>query len=169
MPDDQVTGYMIDEELADFITGQVSIQVAACGNDRLATLVRALGARLSADRSRVTVLLPRSQAEAVLRAVAANGRFAAIFNDPQTHHAVQIKGRDAVIEPATPDDKASLDGYQRVMARRLARFGVPEAFCRAMFSSDPEDLIAVSFSPSEAYGQSPGTGAGELLPQSPQT
>ncbi len=153
----------IDEALALFLTSHLSIQVAACDDDGVPTLVCALGARISPDRQYLTVLLPGSQSEAVLRCIATNRRIAVVFNEPETHRTVQLKGRDASIEAAMAQDEARLPGYIQAMTQRLQHFKVPEAFCRAFFSAPPGDLVAVTFTPVEAYGQTPGPHAGERL------
>ena len=56
----------LEPALAAFITSRLSIQVAASDGHGLASLVRAVGCRVSADRCRVTVLVSRSQAAPVL-------------------------------------------------------------------------------------------------------
>lgn len=60
----------IDEALADFLASRISVQVAACQADGASTLVRGLGARVSADRRRVTILLASAQAAPLLAAPA---------------------------------------------------------------------------------------------------
>jgi hypothetical protein len=153
----------LDAELAAFLTSRISVQVAACDEQGFTTLVRALGARVAADRRRVTVLMARSQAEPVLAMLRANGRIAAVFSHPVSHRTVQLKGRDAAVEAATPADEAELAPYAAAMAAHLAVYDVPESFTRAMVSCPPGDLVAVSFTPCQAYGQTPGPGAGERL------
>lgn len=153
----------LDEALAAFVTSRISVQVAACDEHGATSLVRALGARVAADRMRVTIVMARSQAEPVLRMLRANGKIAAVFSEPVTHRTIQLKGRDAAIEAATPADEAELAPYASAMAAHLRAYDVPEAFTRAMVSCPPGDLIAVSFSPCEAYGQTPGPHAGERL------
>jgi hypothetical protein len=153
----------LDEALAAFLTSRISVQVAACDEQGFTTLVRALGARVAPDRMRVTVLMARSQAEPVLRMLRANGRIAVVFSHPVSHRTVQLKGQDAAIEAATPADEAELAPYAVAMAVHLATYDVPESFARALVSCPPGDLLAVSFTPCEAYGQTPGPGAGERL------
>ncbi len=54
---------LLDEAHAAFIERGVAINVGACDADNVATLTRALGCRVSADRRRVTVFVsvPRAQ------------------------------------------------------------------------------------------------------------
>lgn len=155
----------LDPALADFITSRISVQIAACDEHGDTSAVRGLGARVAPDRMRVTVLLARTQAEPVLRMLRANGRIAVVFSQPVTHRTVQIKGRDAAIEAATPADESELGPYALAMAGHLKVYDVPESFSRALVSCPPGDILAVSFTPCEAYGQTPGPKAGERLPR----
>ncbi|MFC6673295.1 pyridoxamine 5'-phosphate oxidase family protein [Marinobacterium aestuariivivens] len=154
----------LDEALAAFIESRLSIQVASSDARGLATLARGYGAQVSPDRCRVRVLLACSQSDALLRDIEASGRIAVLFNEPESHRSVQLKGRDAQVEPATERDRAALPAYVDTLSRRLQHFQVPEAFSRALLSLADDDLVAVSFSPCEAYGQTPGPQAGEPLP-----
>nr|WP_067295578.1 hypothetical protein [Marinobacterium profundum] len=153
----------LDPTLIQFITSQLSIQVAACSDAGEPTLVRAHGARVSADGCQLTLMIPSSQARELLACIAANGRIAAVFNEPETHRTVQLKGKDARIEAISADDAAALGAYVDRLAKRLQHYQVPEAFSRAFYAADPADLVALSFSPSAAYGQTPGPHAGEPL------
>jgi hypothetical protein len=153
----------LDESLAAFLASRISVQVASCDEQGFTTLVRALGARVAADRQRVTVLLARAQAAPLLPMLRANGKIAVVFSHPVSHRTVQLKGRDAAIEAATPADEAELAPYAAAMAGHLATYDVPEAFARALVSCTPGELLAVSFTPCEAYGQTPGPRAGECL------
>jgi len=156
---------LLDESLAGFILSGLSIQVAACRDDGRTTLVRGAGARLSPDRRQLTVLVAASQSASLLQSIAANGRIAVLFNEPESHRTVQLKGRDAVIGGVTDSDRSALPAYITTLTRRLAHYRIPEAFCRALFSVAPEDLAALTFTPCEAYGQTPGPHAGEPLRQ----
>lgn len=153
----------LDPALAAFIVSRISMQIAACDGRGPATLVRGLGCRVSDDLRTVTVLMPRSQALPVLAAIAANGRVAVVFSEPESHRTVQLKGVDARIEAATADDEASLVPYAAAMAARLAPSRVPEAYSRTLLSASPGDLVAVCFTPSQAFGQTPGPRAGMPL------
>ncbi len=153
----------LDPALAQFVTSQLSMVVAACSDAGEPTLSRALGARVSPDGQRLTVLIPASQARDLLKYIGTNGRISVVFNEPETHHTVQIKGTGARIEPLQTADAVGLEPYVDRLARRLQHYLVPEAFSRALYSADPADLVAVSFCPDAAYGQTPGPHAGEPL------
>lgn len=153
----------MDPAIVAFITSHLSMQLAATDGAGLATAVRCVGCRVAPDRRRITLLMPRSQALPVLAGIAANGRVAVVFNEPESYRTLQLKGRDARVEAALPEDAEALLPYATGFARHLAAFQVPEPYVRALVSCAADDLVAVSFSPSEAYGQTPGPRAGRRL------
>jgi hypothetical protein len=109
------------------------------------------------------VLVAESQAELFLKAVRVTGMIAATFTQPSTHISVQLKGRDATSARARAADvelsKVNLDRF----VEDAAPLGYPEDVLRAVFWSDPADLIAITFSPIAAFLQTPGPRAGEAL------
>ncbi len=150
--------------LADFVTSHLSIHIAASDDHGVATLVRGLGCRrdpATADRLRLLVAAP--QAEPVLRALAANGRIAVVFSEPESHRTVQLKGHDAHRAERDPDDTALLAPYIDTLVVRLATVGTPEAFVRALLHCPAEALCIVRFTPDEVFGQTPGPQAGQRL------
>ncbi|MBT0963596.1 pyridoxamine 5'-phosphate oxidase family protein [Denitromonas iodatirespirans] len=150
--------------LADFVTSHLSIHIAASDARGIATLVRGLGCRRDpADRDRLRLLVAGPQAEPVLRCLAANGRIAAVFSEPESHRTVQLKGRDA--GPCAPDaaDAAFLAPYTDRLVARLATLGTPEPFVRTLLACPVEDLRVIRFTPDEVFGQTPGPQAGQRL------
>jgi hypothetical protein len=160
----------ISAALATFITSHISIHVAATRADGIATLVRALGCRIDPSApARVRLLVARAQCAALLEAVATSGRIAAVFNEPESHRTVQLKGGDARVLAATPDDLAVRTPYVQAMARRLTVFDTPEPFMHALLASAPDEVAVVDFTPAAAFTQTPGPRAGApLAPDAPQ-
>src|SRR5262249_45586945 len=87
----------LDENNAAFIQSGVSICASSCNPDRTSALARAVGCRVSKDRRSVTLLFPKSRAEALLAAIESGGKIAAIFTEPPTHISLQLKGIDATL------------------------------------------------------------------------
>lgn len=154
---------VLDSDNARFITGAVSINVAACRSGGFPALVRALGCRLSADRSAVTLLLRESAAAEVLEAVRRNGLIAAVFSDPPTHRTLQLKGVDAMVLRPEAGDVELAARYCDRFADVLLPFGHEAPMVRALLACRPDDLAAVRFTPSSAFSQTPGPQAGEPL------
>jgi hypothetical protein len=154
---------LLDEATAAFVQGAVSVIVAARNAGNEPDLVRAMGARVDSTRSRVTLFLVASQATAVLADVRGNGALAAVFSQPSTHRTVQLKGIDARVDAVGPEERAGFAEYREGMVRELAVVGQPPEYTRALLTFAPADLVAVTFTPTSAYTQTPGPNAGAPL------
>ncbi|HSD36301.1 MAG TPA: pyridoxamine 5'-phosphate oxidase family protein [Rhodocyclaceae bacterium] len=154
----------LSEEIASFIQGRVSILVASCDPGLLTSVVFALGCRVSPDRRRITILVPALQAAACIADVRATGRVAANFGLPSTNRSVQFKGRDAVVEPPKPFDLACVVKHsQDFIDELLPLREMSREVLETMLQYAPEDLVAISFTPSDGFVQTPGPGAGARL------
>lgn len=153
----------LDAEHAAFIQGSVSIIVASRDTGHETTLSRAVGCRVSADRRRVVVFLSAAQSGALLADLRATGVIAAVFSRPRTHRAIQLKGADAQVTALDAEDRHLLAAYRQGMAAEVRPLGFPEAFARALFAVAPDDVVAVAFTPSAAFLQTPGPKAGTPL------
>ena len=156
----------LDPEHAAFIQGGVSIVAAARSADHETAVSRAVGCRVSGDRRQVTVLLSAAQSAALLADVRANGIIAVVFSQPRKHLAIQLKGVDAVVGALAPDDPHLIAAYRKSLAEQVAPIGYNDAFVRAVMSVVPGDVVAVTFTPSAAFLQTPGPKAGTRLQSS---
>lgn len=154
---------LLDEALAAFVQTGVSINAGSRGPGNVPAVARANGCRVAADRRRVTVLLPASKSAALLEAVRATGAIAVVFSEPPTHRTIQLKGTDATVVPATDEDRATAVRWVDGFAAVLAPLGYSEEVFRALLGTDPADLVAVAFTPSAAFDQTPGPRAGAPL------
>jgi hypothetical protein len=154
---------LIDEELAAFLQGGVSMHAASCAPGRAPGLARPLGCRVSADRRTVTVFLLASQAAPLLEDFRGNGRIAVVFSRPRSHRTVQLKGRDARVGPTAPEDARIVGQYRQAFVEELSFLNYDPSLPRTLLSGAQDDLVAVSFTPSEAFVQTPGPGAGAAL------
>ena len=157
------TAAPLDSEHADFIRGGVSIIVAARDARNETTVSRALGCRVADDGRRVTVFVSAAQSGVLLADVRDNGVIAVVFSQPTTHRAIQLKGTDAAVVPLAPDDPHVLAAYRGSMTARVAPLGFSESFVRAFLSVAPGDVVAIAFTPSAAFSQTPGPKAGSPL------
>lgn len=153
---------LLDPDHAAFVQSGVSVVVGSSGNAG-ANLVRATGCRVSSDRRRVTVFVAATQSGAVLADVQANGRIAVVFSQPTTHRTVQLKGTDATIAAPAADDLRVVAAYRAAMVAEIAQLGHPEPFVTTMLACASADLLALSFTPGEAFVQTPGPRAGMAL------
>ena len=141
----------------------VSVIVASCGREGLPSIMRAVGSAVDDGGQRVTVFLSSRQSRQLLLDVQATGRIAAVFSEPPTHRTVQLKARAPSIRPAGESDVPALARYLQSMEHELSQVGLRPEFTRAMLARRLEDLVAVSFTPDEAFNQTPGPRAGCAL------
>ncbi len=154
---------LVDENLARFLCGGVSITAGGRGPDGLPELSRAVGCRVSADRRRVTVFFLASQSAGLLAGIRANGALAVVYSLPSTHRTVQLKGDDAAVEALQPGDAKVVAGYRRAFAGSLTDLGYAAGLPEALLGGDLADCVAVSFTPVAASLQTPGPAAGKVL------
>ncbi|MCH2240748.1 MAG: pyridoxamine 5'-phosphate oxidase family protein [Aquabacterium sp.] len=145
----------------------VSVLVATRDATHQPHVVRALGLQGPPRSERIAVLIDGAAAEDTLADVRANRQVAVVFCEPSTHRTVQIKGRDARLEPAGPQDAATARSYIGRMTGEIGLLGFAPQMVEALFSHDPAALQVLSFTPCEAYEQTPGAHAGEPLPPQP--
>ena len=165
MPTD--TGPLFDAEHAAFMQGGISMNVAGCGANLAPSVARALGCLISPQRTSVRLLVSRGQAAAVLEHVRQSGKLAAVFSEPATHRTIQLKGEDAVVEPAAPDDIDTVVRYRAAFVAHLETVGYKPALIYAFLACPASDLCAIGFTPSTAFSQTPGAAAGQSLRMTP--
>jgi hypothetical protein len=154
---------IIDAGHAAFIQSGVSIGIATCDRHNVPSQVRATGCRVSPDRGTVTIFVSATQATQVLADIRDRATVAVVFSEPSTHRTVQIKASDAVISGIADGDLAAVDAYRDAFARELEPLGFSDAVIRALLACPPADIVALSFTPTEAFSQTPGPKAGEPL------
>lgn len=152
---------VLDGEHAAFILlPGISMTAASSGSGNLPRVGRALGCRLSPARDRITVLLAGGQCPDLIEALRASRAIAVVFSQPSTHRTIQVKGRDATLEPPGPDDPALAQRWTDGFVAELAALGYAEALVRAFLWCEPAELVAVGFTPCAAFQQTPGPRAG---------
>lgn len=155
---------VLDAEHAAFIVQPgISMSAASCSAGKVPRLGRLLGCRVASDRSRVAVLLPGDQLPELVQALRESGAIAVVFSEPGTHRTIQLKGTDATIQMPAPGDAELSARWADGFVAALEPLGIGESLVRAFLWSAPDAVVAVSFTPSEAFQQTPGPGAGAPL------
>ncbi len=157
----------LPDDLAAFVQGGLSITVASRDDRLVPSIAKAVGCRVGDGGREVTLLLFGNAAEEVARDVARCGRVAAVFSLPTTNRTVQIKGRDARSVPVQPADVALVRRSLALFADDLHRLGWDRGFVDGALWQDPQQLIAIRFTPEVAFHQTPGPGAGAALALKP--
>ncbi|MGO4394950.1 hypothetical protein AB4Z46_26700 [Variovorax sp. M-6] len=155
---------LLSPEHIAMIDKGVSAIVASRNAAHRPSLMRAVGAAIAADGSEITVYVSRSQSRQLLQDIAATGHIAVVFSEPLSHRTVQVKARRAELRAATEADHPLLRRYLRSMEYEVGCVGYDIPFVRAMLAFALDDVVAIRFSPTEAFDQTPGPKAGSALP-----
>jgi hypothetical protein len=141
----------------------VSVIVGSRDANLRPSVMRGVGSRVEADGTSVTVYLSRPQSRQLLQDVAATGHIAVVFSEPSTHRTVQLKASRVTQRPAGPDDAPVLAAYLASMEREIQAVGFRPELTRAMLAHRLEDVVALTFTPEQAFEQTPGPRAGAPL------
>jgi len=164
MSDAAATRPLLSPEHVAMIDKGVSAIVASRDAALRPSLMRAVGSTIAPDGSEITVFLARSQSRQLLQDLAATGHIAVVFSQPSTHRTVQVKARSISGRAAGPEDLPALQRYLEAMEYEICSIGHTASIVRAMLAFDLHDLVAISFTPTEAFDQTPGPKAGTALP-----
>lgn len=154
---------IIDAAQAAFMQGGVSISAASCGTHPFPSVCRVLACRVAADRRRLTLLVARPHARELLEDLAHGGRLAVVFSKPSTNRTIQIKGEHA--QAGAPDAELleAVRIHRDAFVGEVAPLGFPPPLVRSLLDCADDDIVAIEFTPTAAYDQSPGPRAGAPL------
>ncbi|AMO22915.1 hypothetical protein GCM10027034_34170 [Ramlibacter solisilvae] len=153
----------IPAALVDMVGRGVSVHVASRDARMRPSVMRGLGLDLDLAAGRITVFVSREQAGQLVLDLSANGHVAVVVSEPLSHRAMQLKATRATLRNAVAADEAVLARYLASMERAVQSVGHAPRMARAMLAHRIEDLVAVSFTPDQAFDQTPGPKAGAAL------
>ena len=111
---------------------------------------------------RLRVYLSESQHAQFIADVRKSRMVAVTASDVLTFRTLQYKGSDAVVEPLRDNDRAVITAYGKLFDNALQALKFAPQFTRA-FLDCPGDEVAIEFTPSDAFQQTPGAQAGDRL------
>jgi hypothetical protein len=149
----------LTDDTRKFLTGGVSITLASRNAQLIPSIARGKGCALAAPKLRVFV--SAAQAPDLVEDVRASRMISVSFSMPSTHQSMQLKGSDAKVLPIAPAERELISGYVPAFAAALAPLGFSEEFVRTFFASSDE--VAIEFTPTEGFEQTPGPSAGTRL------
>ncbi len=167
MPPTATFAALLAPEHIALIDKGVSAIVASRDAALRPSLMRAVGAGISADGTQVTVFVTRSQSRQLLQDIAAHGEVAVVFSQPSSHRTLQLKARHARLRAAAEADLPLLQRYLASMEREVGAVGYAPNFVRAMLAHRLDDVVAIGFTPEQAFDQTPGPRAGMPLSSHP--
>jgi hypothetical protein len=153
-------------DLVAMMARGVSVIVASHDAALRPNLMRAVGSRIEEDGA-ITVYLARRQSRQVVQDLAATGHIAVVFSEPSTHRSVQLKATRVDMRSAEARDAPVLERYREAMEREIQQVGFAPPLTRAMLAHRLDDLVAVRFTPEQAFDQTPGPRAGTPLGSTP--
>lgn len=139
----------------------MSVMVSSHDSRLRPSLMRAAGTDVSPDGRVFTVYLSRSQSRQLLQDIATTGHLAVVYNEPATHRTLQLKAGSAVVRAAGEQDRPALEHSVASLQGQFVLVGHPPEGIRKMLAYRLDDLVAVSFTPDEAFDQTPGPRAGQ--------
>lgn len=155
---------MIDRDVIAFLKDRrVAVSIASRSEHCIPSLARALGYRISAGGRQFAIFVVARQAERVLADLRASAQAAVVFTEPSTHKSVQVKGNDARITPLEEGDWPVISAHADDLVAEICPLGYTEPLIRKMTECTPQQVVAVRFTPTVAFGQTPGPRAGAAL------
>jgi hypothetical protein len=153
----------LPEDFVALMVKGISCIVASRDAQLRPELMRAVGCKLGPGEGEVTVYLSRPQSRRLLQDLAAGGGVAAVFSHPRTHRTYQLKARQVTLRNAGPQDEPELVRYLESMIDEIGAVGFPAELTRAMLVHRPDEVVAVSFRPEQAFDATPGPRAGTAV------
>ena len=154
---------MIDREVIAFLQGRrVAVSIASRSEHCIPSVTRALGYRVSADGRQFAIFVPR-QSERVLADLRATAQAAVVFTEPHSHKSMQVKGNDARVTGLEDGDWSAISAHADDLVAEICPLGYPEPLIRKMVECTPQQVLAVRFTPTAAFGQTPGPRAGVAM------
>jgi hypothetical protein len=150
----------VSPEVASFLESGIAVLVGTRDARLVPESTRAVGARVEAGGTELTVFLADATAARTLANLKDNGRIAACFSRAIDHRSLQVKGQVASIRRGDGADRAAIGRYLAALATTWQEIGVPPAVVRRL-AHWPAHAIRLRIE--EVFVQTPGPGAGAPL------
>ena len=147
-------------EVAAFLESGISVLVGTRDSGLVPEALRAVGARIEAGGTELTVFLPAATSARTLANLRDNGRIAVCFSRPIDHRSLQVKGRLLSLRDGDGADRAAVERYLEALSECWQEIGVPAAVTRRL-ARWPAHAARLRIE--EVYVQTPGPGAGAPL------
>ncbi len=154
---------ILDADTAEFLQRRASIVAASRDAKNRPSSARAYGCRVAAENQSLTIFVLRAQATRLLSDIKACGRVAVVFSRPTTHRTLQFKGEDARVGSLEAGDAQIITEWVGSFVVELSSLGFMAPFVHAAFAIQPDEMDAITFTPTEGFAQTPGPGAGARL------
>lgn len=151
---------MIPDSIVDLLRTGVSIIVGTHDASLVPECTRAWGIHVSPDRSTATIFLSETIAGRTIDNLRANGTIAVSCTRPTDHITCQLKGLTRNIRPVTPAERNLSRRWHDDFGAELKAVGVSSELSGAWIV---EPTVAVDFSVTDVFDQTPGPDAGRKV------
>ncbi|NGY05777.1 hypothetical protein [Solimonas terrae] len=148
---------------AAFIEGPRSIYATSCDARFRPSLARLLGCIVADDRRQLILLAHPLQADRLLHDVEQSGVLAVVFNAPETHQTLQLKGTGRRLAAPPADAEALVQRHLDAFVAALGPRGFTPELVHAVIRGSPEPAVAIGFRPQTLFEQTPGPQAGQRI------
>lgn len=146
--------------LVPFLEGGNSILIGTRDSLRMPHVARAVGIKVSSDRTKLTLFLPEGPAARSLRNLELVPLIAITASEPPTHRTVQVKGNVLALRAPTSDERAWVESYPERFANVVAYAGLARA---TVMRLNTWPARAIDIEVTDLFDQSPGPKAGAAL------
>jgi hypothetical protein len=154
----------LNDQILAFLHRAVSIVTSSRDEHLIPSLVRARGWRaVGAPATRLRIFVSSAAAAKLLDDVRRTQRIATAFSHPGTHHAMQFKGTDAIVTAIDAEDAQAIARCVDAFTTQIATLGYEEHFLRTFIDPQLGDDVAIEFTPTDVFQQTPGPNAGARL------
>ena len=154
---------ILNDDTRDFVTSGVSIMLASRDAQLIPSIARAKGcAVVTSATPKLRLFVSAAQAPDLVEDVRTSRLISVTFSAPATHQSLQLKGHDAKVTIVTDAERSIIAAYVERFAGSIEPMGFSEEFTRTFFAS-PDDEIAIEFTPTAGFEQTPGPAAGTRL------
>lgn len=154
---------MIDPRLQAFLANPVMVVLATSTTNGRAALARGMGVRVHPGNSTVEVFVSSAQWGDVVEALRPGVRLAVTIVRPETYETYQIKGTVLSRQSPDGDGMAFVAEYCERISAHLLSLGPIQRQIACWITT--EDLVGFHVLTEHLFNQTPGPGAGDLLPQ----
>ncbi len=158
-----MTPALLSDDTVAFVEREVAIDLASRSAELRPSACRGFACRVAPDRQSVTVYVRRQEAQQLLQDLLVCDAIAVVVCLPEAEAALQIKGRQVKLSAASADEVAFVQRYRQRFVDGIAALGYDRDFGEAYMTIDPEQMVAVSFTPEAVFQQTPGPQAGQRV------
>lgn len=150
----------LSRDVIELVESGVTLLVGTCDRAMRSEAARAVGARVSPDRRRVTVFVPDGSGARALAHLREHPEIAVGVSRPYDNLTLQLKGPVVEVRPATEEERGHIDRYLAAHVETLSMVGLRRGLV-SRFITWPAQ--AVTFELRDVFQQTPGPAAGNRL------